>query len=83
MEKMMQIFYDKLGDVLFLTVGDPRPAVSEEAGDDILLRVDEKTGEVVGITILNFSSRFSSLQAPHQVPVMAEFKAVLADEPSP
>lgn len=56
----MQIFYDDEGDVLYLSVGDPRPAVSEEPGDDVLLRHDVETGEVVGLTVLNFSARFST-----------------------
>ena len=54
---MMQLAYDREADVLYLSVGDPRPAVSREVGDDVLLRVDPDSGEVVGLTVLNLSTR--------------------------
>lgn len=72
MEKMTQLLYDKDTDVLYLSIGDPRPAVSEELGDDVLLRLDLETSEVVGITILNLSSRFGSLQDPQSLPFEIE-----------
>ena len=40
MEKVTQLFYDAEGDVLYLSIGEPRPAVSQELGEDVLLRVD-------------------------------------------
>ena len=55
----MQLAYDRDADVLYLSVGEPRPAVSREIGDDLLLRVDAKTGEIVGLTVLNLSTRDS------------------------
>lgn len=66
MEKagLMQIAYDRETDVLYLTVGEPRPAISREVGDDVLLRVDAETGEVVGMTILNLSTRDSLEKLP-------------------
>lgn len=72
MEKMTQLLYDKEADVLYLSFGDPRPAISEELGDDVLLRHDIETGEVVGLTILNLSSRFGSLQIPQTLPFEIE-----------
>lgn len=72
MDKMTQIFYDKTSDVLYLSLGDPRPAISEELGDDILLRVDPETKEVVGLTILNLASRFGTLETPHALPIKIE-----------
>ncbi len=56
-ERMMQLAYDREADVLYLSIGDPRPAISREIGDDVLLRVDPGTGEVVGLTVLNLSTR--------------------------
>ena len=58
MEKRLKMFFDKEGDVLDISIGDPREAISKEVGDDILIRVDPKTNEVFGITILNFEKRF-------------------------
>lgn len=69
MDKMTQLFYDKVGDVLYLSVGEPRSAISREIGDDVLLRVDLDTEEVGGVTILNLSSRFSSLDNPQSLPL--------------
>ncbi|MCB9457412.1 MAG: DUF2283 domain-containing protein [Anaerolineaceae bacterium] len=63
----MQIAYDREADVLYLTVGEPRPAISREVGDDVLLRVDAETGEVVGMTILNLSTRDSLEKLPVRV----------------
>lgn len=74
MDKMTQLFYDSEGDVLYLSVGEPRPAVSQELGDDILLRVDPETNEIVGLTVLNLSARFSSLQTPQSLPIEIDFR---------
>jgi uncharacterized protein YuzE len=69
MDKVTQVLYDKESDVLYLSIGDPRPAISREIGDDVLLRVDPDTEEVVGLTILNLSSRFASIETPQSLPV--------------
>jgi uncharacterized protein YuzE len=69
MEKVTQLFYDTEADVLYLSIGAPRPAVSQEVGNDVLLRVDTQTGEVVGLTVMNLSSRFASVQSPQSLPV--------------
>jgi uncharacterized protein YuzE len=63
-EHMMQLAYDREADVLYLSVGEPRPAVSREVGDDVLLRIDPQTGEVVGLTVLNLSTRNVSEMVP-------------------
>jgi uncharacterized protein YuzE len=76
MEKMTQILYDKNADVLYLSIGDPRPAISEEIGDDILLRRDLETNEVVGLTVLNLSTRDSSIQETQFLPVEVEFHLI-------
>ncbi len=69
MGKMTQIYYDAESDVLYLSIGEPRRAISEELGDDVLLRVDPETGEVVGLTVLNLSSRFGAEQDPRILPI--------------
>ena len=53
----MQLAYDREADVLYLWIGQPRPAISREIGDDVLLRVDPQTSAVVGLTLLNLSTR--------------------------
>ncbi|RPJ01202.1 MAG: DUF2283 domain-containing protein [Chloroflexi bacterium] len=74
MGKMTQVFYDTEGDVLYLSIGEPRPAVSQELGDDVLLRVDPETGDIVGLTVLNLSSRFGSVQLPQSLPVEMDLR---------
>lgn len=69
MEKVTELFYDTEGDVLYLSIGKPQRAVSQELGDDVLLRVDPDTGEVVGLTVLNLSSRFGARNEPHTLPI--------------
>jgi len=54
----MSFFFDEEGDVLDITFGKPRKAVAKELKNDIAVRVDPKSGEIVGIVILNFMKRF-------------------------
>lgn len=74
MDKVTQLFYDAEGDVLYLSIGEPRPAISQEVGDDVLLRIDPDTGEIVGLTVLNLSSRFGSVQLPQSLPVEIDLR---------
>ncbi len=72
MAEVTTIFYDREGDVLYLTIGDPTEAVSREMGDDVLVRVQPETEKIVGLTILNFASRFSNLAQEQPLPVKME-----------
>lgn len=65
--KLMRVGYDREADVLYLSVGSPRPAISRELGDDVLLRLDAETGQVVGLTILNLSTRSSLDDLPLEI----------------
>ena len=64
---VMQLAYDHEADVLYLSVGEPRRAISREIGDDVLLRIDSETGAIVGLTILNLSTRGSLENLPIEV----------------
>ncbi len=68
----MIIFYDKEGDVLDISIGKPKKALSEELGNDIVIRKDEE-GNIVGFTILNFEKRAESDKG-FKVPIGAEFE---------
>jgi uncharacterized protein YuzE len=72
-EKLTELFYDQAGDVLYLSVGKPRPAISQELGDDVLLRVDPETHEIVGLTVFNLATRFGDLKQPKTLPVHLDF----------
>jgi len=58
LEGKINFFFDEEGDVLDITFGEPRKAVARELKNDTAIRVDPKTGEIVGIVILNFMKRF-------------------------
>jgi len=51
-------FYDKDGDVMDISLGKPKAAISEEVDDDIVVRIDPNSREIVGFTIINFLSVF-------------------------
>ena len=49
--------YDEEGDVLYISVGEPKPAVTIDVGESLLVRFDEQANQVVGITIMNVRRR--------------------------
>lgn len=49
--------YDEDADVLYISIGEPRAAVTVDLGESMLARYDEKENEVVGITIMNVRRR--------------------------
>lgn len=69
MEGRLMFFFDKGGDVLDISIGKPRKAISKEMGNDIVVRTDPKTREIVGFTILNFERRFEELKKDEEISV--------------
>jgi len=51
------INYDAEADVLYVSFGKPKKAEGIDIGDRTILRVDPETGQIVGITILDFKKR--------------------------
>ena len=49
--------YDEEADVLYISVGKPRPAVGLDIGQGVVVRYDQKKHEVVGLSILGFRAR--------------------------
>ena len=49
--------YDEEADVLYLSVGEPRPAVGTDIGEGVVVRYDEMTKEVVGLTLVGLRAR--------------------------
>ena len=76
MEKELKFFFDKQGDSLDITIGEPEKAISREIGNDIVMRVEPETGEVVGFTILNFEKRFEHLNKSETLPITATFTEI-------
>jgi uncharacterized protein YuzE len=44
--------YDGEADVLYLSIGEPRPAVGVDIREGAILRYDEARKEVVGLTLI-------------------------------
>ncbi|WP_374689761.1 DUF2283 domain-containing protein [Promineifilum sp.] len=53
----LQWDYDEDADVLYLSIGDPRPAVGIDIGEGLVLRYDEAEQNVVGLTIIGLRTR--------------------------
>ena len=49
--------YDEEADVLYLSVGMPKPAVGVDIGEEVVVRYDEVNNEVVGLTVLGLRER--------------------------
>lgn len=49
--------YDEEADVLYLSVGEPRPAVGVDIGEGVIVRYDEARKEVVGLTLIGLRAR--------------------------
>lgn len=47
--------YDREADTLYISFGEPRPALTLDLGGGILARYLEKTKEFVGFTIIGVS----------------------------
>lgn len=73
MAEKIKFYYDKKNDILDISVGRPRRAISKELGNDILIRVLHRTNKIVGLTVLNFEQRFSKTDQSQSLPIEAEF----------
>ncbi len=67
MEKI-EFDYDEEADVMYISFGNPKEAVTEEIGN-IGIRIDEKNREIVGLTILEFMKTFGKSHRPINIPV--------------
>jgi len=77
MEKSLRFSYNPPSDELNIHFDEPRPCISKEIMDEIYLRVDIKTHEIVGLTILNFRERFKGATdkvLSFDLPVLADIK---------
>ena len=76
MRNEVQFHYDREADVLYLSVGKPQKAKTIEIGEDFVLRLNPKSGQVVGMTIINFSKHFPQLRTGRSVfPANGSFNA--------
>ena len=62
MNQELSVYYDDEGDLLEIRIGKPTIAYMRDLGNDVFERVDEKTGEIRGFSILNFKKRTEKLK---------------------
>lgn len=72
MEKI-ELDYDEEADVMYISFGEPKEAVTEEIGN-IAIRIDEKNREIVGLTIIEFMKTFGKTHRPIKIPVSGIIK---------
>ena len=78
MSKNLNIFYDTEADVLYFSKGTPsREDISDEVGDEVVIRKNPKTKEVTGFTILNFSKRSSKKSSRVYLPFEVELHPLI------
>ncbi|HLC75446.1 MAG TPA: DUF2283 domain-containing protein [Candidatus Nanoarchaeia archaeon] len=66
--KKITLDYDGEADVLYITFGEPKEALTEEV-NDIGVRFDRKTNEIVGLTVMDFMERFKHKHEPLTIKV--------------
>lgn len=49
--------YDEEADVLYLSIGEPGPAVGADIGDGVIARYDEESNEVAGVTLVGLRAK--------------------------
>ncbi|MBI3248657.1 MAG: DUF2283 domain-containing protein [Deltaproteobacteria bacterium] len=82
MGKKLRMSYDKEGDVLDVSLGDPTSAIAEEVEDDFFVCRHPVSGEIVGFSILNFERWFKEAQEYKTLPLEGEFFAEAVVEKS-
>jgi hypothetical protein len=55
--KEVRIIYHQPSDELNILVGEPQDSVLLEIDDEVYVRLQPETDEVLGLTILNFEER--------------------------
>lgn len=78
MKGAMDIYYDKEGDFLEITImPPPNESYCEDINEDVFVRKHEETGEIVGIGILNFLSHAANLKnILSEIPLKINFETV-------
>jgi uncharacterized protein YuzE len=57
LQKAITWDYDEDADVLYLAIGEPRPAVGIDIGEGLIARYDEAKKEIVGLTMSGWRAR--------------------------
>ncbi|MBC7973112.1 MAG: DUF2283 domain-containing protein [Verrucomicrobia bacterium] len=49
--------YDEDADVLYVSIGEPSPAIGVDVGDGMVLRYDEAHRALVGLTVIGLRAK--------------------------
>ncbi len=61
-KKKLSFSFDPDGDVLDISIGAPQKAISEEVSEDVFVRIDPKTKEIVGFMIMNLGKFLKKIE---------------------
>lgn len=73
MGRKLRMSYDKEGDVLDVSLGDPVASIAEEVEDDFFVCRHPVSGEIVGFSILNFEKWFEETRGHKTLPLEGQF----------
>lgn len=78
MKGPIDIYYDKEGDFLEITIIDPpNESYCEDINEDVFVRKEEGTGNIIGIGILNFTYHTKDLKnILMNIPVKISFETI-------
>ena len=57
----LSVLYDQGSDVLYLSMGDPKPALTTEDQDGVLVRTDPESGKPIAVTVVDYEHHFRAL----------------------
>ena len=77
MKVQPDIYYDEEADFLEITIPNPPEAsYCEDIDEDVYVRRDEETHEIIGIGILNFKEHIKDLKSIlHKAPIKISFES--------
>jgi uncharacterized protein YuzE len=80
MEAKLIFQYDREGDILYINKRPPYPEQeSEELGDEVIARLNPKTGEIENLEVLFFSTRLLRSDL-FELPVTADLRVATKSE---
>ena len=75
--------YDEEADVLYISIGKPKPSIGIDIGGGLIVLYDEETNEIVGITIIGIRESASyelSQPIPEEFLQLAKSRGVSLQE---
>ncbi len=74
---MLKLNYDKKNDILYLSIGDPKPSYGEEDVSGIVIRRDMASNDITGITIFDFMKRITEKTIDSKdLPIQVDFQEI-------